>query len=79
MLNDEVKLYEENKKLREEIKKIKKGFVSLDWQYSVLLEFIDSKGLTDEAAEYIAKSFKEMVESQKAEATSDNETQYKVA
>ena len=51
MLSDELKLYEENKKLKKELNKVKTGFRNLEWEYGTLLEFIDKQGLTEKAAQ----------------------------
>lgn len=70
MLSDELKLYEENKKLKKELNKVKKGFHNLEWEYGTLLEFIDKQGLTEKAAHYVAECF--MTSVLKGEITDNN-------
>lgn len=53
---------EENKKLEEKISELEKSFHHIQWEFETLCEFLENKGLTDEAAEFIAKQFVKLVD-----------------
>lgn len=53
---------EENKRLKEKISKLEKAFYNIHWEFETICEFLDNKGLTDEAAEFVAKQFVKLVD-----------------
>lgn len=53
---------EENKELKEKILALEKAFHHIQWELEVLCEFLENKGLTDEAAKFVAKQFVKLVD-----------------
>ena len=53
---------EENKELKKKVLELEVAFHHIDWELEVLCEFLDNKGLTDEAAKFVAERFVKFVD-----------------
>ena len=53
---------EENKELKKKVLELEVAFHHIDWELEVLCEFLEGKGLTDEAAKFVAKQFVKLVD-----------------
>jgi len=53
---------EENKRLKEKVTALEKSLNHIHWEFETICEFLENKGLTDEAAEFVAKQFVKLVD-----------------
>ena len=53
---------EENKELKKKVLELEVAFHHIDWELEVLCEFLENKGLTDEAAKFVAERFAKFVD-----------------
>ena len=53
---------EENKELKKKVLELEVAFHHIDWELEVLCEFLENKGLTDEASKFVAERFAKFVD-----------------